>query len=86
MLTLGDVLLHGFGTIGLVLLLGAYYLVSVGRIGASSAAYQWLNLVGAIVLMLYGALLSAWASVALNAIWSLIAFRALVRFLRHRRS
>jgi hypothetical protein len=38
-----------------------------------------MNLIGAILLTIYGFLLFAWASVALNAIWGTIALVALVR-------
>jgi len=41
-----------------------------------------MNFVGAALLTVYGFLLFAWASVALNAIWGLIAVVALVRVMR----
>jgi hypothetical protein len=43
-----------------------------------------MNFVGAALLTVYAVLLFAWASVALNAIWGLIAVVALVRVLRGR--
>lgn len=70
---------HLVGGIGTVLVLAAYFLVSTGRIASRSWAFQGMNLVGAILLTIYGFLLFAWATVALNAIWGVIAVLALVR-------
>jgi hypothetical protein len=71
--------IHAVGVVGLVLLLGGYFLVSAGRLGGQSAAYQAMNLAGAVVLIWYSYALSAWASVVLNLVWALIAAVALVR-------
>ena len=35
------------GWIGAVLILGSYILVSLGKLEGRSAAYQWLNVIGA---------------------------------------
>jgi hypothetical protein len=75
-------LVHGIGTLGLVLILAAYWLNSSGRAASQSAAYQWLNLAGATALVVYGTLLAAWASVALNVIWAAIAVVSLRRLPR----
>ncbi len=73
----GGLLIHGFGTIGFVLILGAYWLVSSGRTTGAAPRYQLMNLAGAAVLVVYSALLGAWVSVALNVVWALIALHAL---------
>ena len=73
---------HAIGFLGTFLVLGAYFLLSTGRIKAASMQYQGLNLIGAALLTLYGFLLAAWASIALNAIWGLIAVVALLRVFR----
>lgn len=70
---------HVFGNIGVVMILVAYFLVSTGRMKSMSPRYQVLNLVGAAVLVVYSIALAAWASVALNAIWAVIALVSLVR-------
>ena len=75
---------HISGGIGTILVLLAYFLVSTGKITSGSIGFQGLNLVGAILLTIYGFMLFAWASVALNAVWGLIAMVALVRVLRNR--
>ena len=72
-------LLHIVGNIGVLCVLGAYFLVSTGRLKSISPRYQVLNLVGAIILTAYAVVLVAWASVVLNGIWALIALVALLR-------
>ena len=76
----GPVLVHALGAIGPALLLGAYYLVSTGRLSGRSRGYQLMNLVGSAVLVAYSAAFEAWVSVALNVAWGLIAsYELLVR-------
>jgi|LakMenEpi03Aug12_release.lakeMendotaPanAssembly.Ray.scaffolds.fasta_scaffold1157745_2 hypothetical protein len=77
-------MVHVIGGIGTVLVLVAYFLVSNGRLKSASLGFQGMNFVGAALLTVYAVLLFAWASVALNAIWGLIAVVALVRVLRGR--
>lgn len=76
---------HAIGFVGTFLVLGAYFLLSTGRIKAASLQYQGINLLGAVLLTLYGFMLAAWASIALNAIWGGIAVLALVRVARSER-
>ena len=78
--------LHVIGNIGVLMILGAYFLVSSGRIKAVSSWYQGLNLVGAVIMTVYSAILFAWASVALNSIWAVIAVVALIMNTRKARS
>lgn len=69
--------LHVIGNVGVLMVLGAYVLISSNRIKSISPAYQALNLVGAIILVGYSLALAAWASVVLNSVWALIAVWAL---------
>lgn len=71
-------LMGWLGSIGLVL---AYVLVSYERVGASSPIYQWLNLVGSILLMINTAYYGAFPSTFVNIIWSFIAVAALYRII-----
>ena len=66
-------LLHALGAVGPVLLLGAYYMVSTGRVTGRSTLYQAMNLAGSAVLVAYSTAFEAWVSVALNVAWGLIA-------------
>jgi hypothetical protein len=75
---------HVIGGIGTILVLTAYFLVSTGRVPSRSLGFQGINLVGAILLTIYGFMLFAWATVALNGVWGLIAIVALYRVFRDR--
>ena len=77
-------MLHAFGSVGLVLLLGAYYLLSIGRIESRGRLYQAMNLAGGVILIGYSYALEAWATVVLNAVWATIAAVALARAARAR--
>lgn len=77
-------MVHVLGGIGTILVLGAYFLVSTQRVTPRSVAFQGMNLVGAILLAIYGVLLFAWASVALNVVWACIGLFAIWRILRAR--
>ena len=77
--------IHVIGGIGTILVLGAYFLVSSGRVGSASTTFQGLNLIGALLLTFYAIDLAAWASVALNAVWGLIAVVAVIRIVQMRR-
>ena len=64
------------------LILGAYGLLSFGKIPASSPVYQWMNIVGAVGFVINCAWNGAWPSVALNVVWMGIAVYALRRNVR----
>ncbi len=60
-------------------ILGAYFLLSVGKLQARSAIYQWMNALGAIGFIVNSGWHRAMPSVALNVIWLAIAVYALRR-------
>lgn len=62
-----------------VLILGAYGLNSSGKVQARSALYQWMNLVGALGLIINSGWNGAWPSVGLNVVWFAISLYALRR-------
>lgn len=63
----------------MVLVLGAYALLSLGYLRPQSSRYQGLNFVGSAMFVVYLVGKNAWASVALNAIWATVALLVLVR-------
>ena len=67
------------GWVGAVALLGAYALVSAGRLQGRGLAFQLLNLVGALGLLANGVWHGAWPSAALNLVWLVVGFVALTR-------
>jgi len=60
-------------------ILGAYGLLSFGKISPSSRTYQAMNIVGAAGFIINCAYNNAWPSVALNVVWLGIALYALKR-------
>lgn len=67
------------GWYGTAAILGAYALNSFGVISASSAAYQLLNLTGALGIIAISLRKNVMQSVVLNVIWGVIALVALAR-------
>ncbi len=67
------------GWVAAVLILGAYGLLSFGKIQPRASLYQIMNIVGAAGFIINCAYNSAWPSVALNVVWMGIGFYALRR-------
>lgn len=65
------------GWIGTLLVLLAYALISQHRVTAKSRWYQWLNVVGALGLVINCAWNGAFPAAALNIIWMGIGVAAL---------
>nr|WP_191910003.1 hypothetical protein [Microbispora cellulosiformans] len=72
------------GTLGAVVLLAAYAMVSSGRMSGDGLPYQLLNLGGAAALMVNSAYHSAWPSAILNLVWSGIGVWTLGRLVTRR--
>jgi len=70
------------GWLGAVLVLGAYILVSTGRLSSESSAFQGMNALGAAFFVLNTWWHGAIPSMVLNIIWSGIGFAALWRIRR----
>ncbi len=64
---------HAFGGLGSLMLLVAYWLGSSGRLPVRGYVYQGINLVAAIILVIYSAIFGAWMVVALDLVWAMIA-------------
>ena len=65
------------GWLGAAALLGAYVLVSTGRLTGKSAWYNLINMAGGLLLAVGGWTKQAWPSVTLNLIWVVIGVRAI---------
>ena len=77
MWTNNDVLIDILGWMGAIALLVAYALISARRVEGDSTAYQLLNLVGSILLILNTFYYGAYPSSFLNLFWIAIALYAL---------
>ncbi len=73
------ILINVIGWLGMALLIGAYALVSTGRILGPSLTFQLMNLVGGGSLMVNSAYYGAWPSAALNVVWVVIGVVGLAR-------
>ena len=75
---------HVLGGLGTLVVLLAYFLVSSGRVQSQSYSFQGINVFGALLLLAYSILLSAWAALALNLAWVAIGIVALARITAQR--
>jgi hypothetical protein len=72
-------LINILGWGGTALLLLAYYLVSTRRMEGDSPVFQWMNIVGALMLICNSAYFGAYPSVGVNVAWVGIALLTLAR-------
>ena len=78
-MTLSLFLIEAAGWIGASLILGAYILLSAGKMQGNSPAYQWMNVIGAAGFILNSGYHGAIPSVAINVLWIAIGGFALWR-------
>jgi hypothetical protein len=74
------------GWVGASLILGAYLLLSIGKVTGQSPLYQGMNVGGAAGFIVNGFWHGAIPSAALNVVWMLIGAIALSRILAKRRA
>jgi hypothetical protein len=67
------------GWLGALLILGAYGLMTAGRLQARSALYQWMNIVGAVGFIINSGWKGAWPSAWLNIVWLAIGIYGITR-------
>ncbi len=67
------------GWLAAALILGAYGLITTGKLQARSALYQWMNIVGAVGFIVNSGWNGAWPSAWLNVVWLAIGFYGLKR-------
>ena len=72
-------LIEAAGWIGASLILGAYILLSAGKMQGNSPVYQWMNVIGAAGFILNSGYHGAIPSVAINVLWIAIGGFALWR-------
>jgi hypothetical protein len=73
-----NLLIDMIGWLGVAGLLTAYGLVSAKKLAGDSAVYQWLNLLGAGLLIVNSFYYGAFPSVGINVVWITIAVYTLV--------
>lgn len=78
-MTITELLIEAAGWAGAALILGAYIMLSLGRLQGNSPAYQWANVIGAAGFILNSGYHGAIPSVAINILWVAIGVFALWR-------
>jgi hypothetical protein len=76
-LTMLEAMIEAAGWVAALLILGAYGLLTAGKLTARDPAYQWLNVVGALGILINSGWNGAVPSAALNVIWMAIGVAAL---------
>ena len=61
------------GAYGMITIIGAYFLNSFGFVLADNIWYQLMNLSGGATFIYYTLAKQAWASLAVNSVWTIIA-------------
>ena len=74
------------GWIGAVLILGAYAMLTAGKLQAKSIAYQAMNVVGALGFIVNSGWNGAIPSAALNVVWAGIGLVAIGGIVKARRT
>lgn len=64
---------------GVAAVIVAYFLVSNGMMSPKDTSYQFLNLSGAIGIIIVSSYQRAYQSVVVNSIWALISLVALIK-------
>ncbi len=67
------------GIVGATLVLAAFSLLEFNKLKNTDQAYDFLNLVGALLLSVSAYLGEAWAFLVLNLIWSAVALKDLLK-------
>ena len=81
-----EIVVEVAGWVGASLILGAYLLLSMGRVTGQSLLYQGMNVVGAAGFTVNGWWHGAIPSAALNVIWMMIGGVALWRIVAKRKA
>ena len=76
-MTAVEIAVEAAGWIGAALILGAYVLVTAGKVTGQSALFQWMNVAGALGFIINGWAHRALPSAVLNVIWAAIGLVAL---------
>lgn len=83
-MTAVEISVEAAGWIGAALILLAYLLLSLGRLTGRSAAYQLMNLAGAVGFVINGWWHRAIPNAAMNVVWAGIAIYSLIRLAQPR--
>ncbi|MCH8052404.1 MAG: hypothetical protein IIC86_10350 [Chloroflexi bacterium] len=66
-------------SVGVALILLAFVLNLLGRLGRTSVVYLWLNLIGATIACIASAMIQFYPFVVLEGVWAIAALIGLIR-------
>ena len=72
-------LMEIIGWIGGILILLSYGALSLGKVTDKSMSYKLANLIGAVLLVIFTLYKEAYPPATVNAIWTILAIRSLVK-------
>jgi hypothetical protein len=81
-----ELLIGILGWTGSLLVIGAYGLNSYQKIKSDSLAFQLMNLVGGILLIINSVFKEAYPFTFINTVWVIIALPALIRILNKKQN
>ena len=76
---MASLLIEIIGWTGMVLILLAYFLITVKKLNSESKTYQGMNLFGAIGIVINSTTNGAYPSAGLNIIWSIVAVYGIIK-------
>lgn len=68
-----------FGWLGMLLIITAYYLLSIKKLKSNSIIYNSLNLIGGGGIVISTFITKSWPAMALNIVWGIIAIFAIYK-------
>ncbi len=74
------------GWVGAILLLLAYFLLIHKNLTSRSKLYQWMNIIGSLMLGINTLLIKAYPSFLTNIIWFFIGLYGIFHIVRHNKS
>ncbi|ABG58940.1 CBU_0592 family membrane protein [Cytophaga hutchinsonii] len=72
------------GWVGAILVLIAFFLISTNRVNANMPVFHWLNIFGAVGLIIHTLYNTAYPSAFVNVIWAGVAVYSLSNILKKR--
>ena len=80
-----ELLISLFGWVGAIISLYAYYSVSTNKMEGTSFKFQFLNILGAALILINSTYYGALPSVMVNFFWIVIGFASVVQFRKVKR-
>ena len=76
---MAEIYIEVIGWVGTVLILSAYFLLTLRKLSRESKLYHLMNLVGGLSIVINSVVNQAYPPAALNIAWSLIALYGIVK-------